>query len=183
MIEGSLTRLRAVGRSDLPTFVRWVNDPEVTEFLLLEQPTSLEEEEMWYEEMLKSKDKVFAIETKDGRLIGTLGLINLDWDNRRADIGIMIGEKECWSRGFGTDAITTLLRYMFGELNLNRVSLFTDANNKRALRCYEKCGFRKEGVLRQYRFKRGKYVDDVQMSILRDDWSSSKTGKRATKKG
>jgi len=170
MIEGALIRLRCPERGDLPTFVKWINDPEVTEFLQFEPPMSLEDEEVWYQEMLKGKDRTFVIETKDGRPIGNIGLIGLDWKNRRTEIGIMIGEKDAWSKGYGTDAILVLLRYLFGELNLNRISLFTDVNNPRAIRCYEKCGFRSEGVMRQHRFKRGRYIDCVLMSILRTDW-------------
>jgi RimJ/RimL family protein N-acetyltransferase len=178
MIEGVKVRLRAVERGDLPLFVKWINDPGVTEHLLLEPPISMEEEEMWYEHQLKGGDKVLCIETKEGRPIGNIAMMNLDWDNRKTDIGIMIGEPDCWSQGYGTDAIITLLRYIFGELNLNRVGLFTDITNKRALRCYEKCGFKAEGVLREYRYKRGHYVDEVQMSILRQDWEEQGTPKR-----
>ncbi len=173
MIEGALVRLRCPERGDLPTLVRWINDPEVTEFLQFEPPMSLEDEEVWYQEMLNSKDRVFMIDTKEGTPIGNIGLTGFDWKNRRTDIGIMIGEKEAWSRGYGTDAIIVLLRYLFGELNLNRVSLFTDSANVRALRCYEKCGFQTEGVMREYRFKRGRYIDCVLLSILRRDWERS----------
>lgn len=170
MIEGALVRLRAPERGDLPIFVKWINDPEVTAFLLLEPPISLEEEERWFQDVQKGRDKVFTIETKEGAIIGNIALTGLDWKNRKADMGIMIGEKEYWSHGYGTDAIVALLRYLFGELNLNRVALFTDANNLRALRCYERCGFRTEGTLHEYRFKRGQYIDCIQMAILRQDW-------------
>jgi RimJ/RimL family protein N-acetyltransferase len=174
MIEGKLVRLRAPERGDIPTFVKWINDPEVTEFLKLDTPISMEEEEVWYAEMVKRKDRVFSIETLDGRLIGNVGLVGLDWESRRTDIGIMIGEKDAWSKGYGTDAVMVLLGYLFDELNLNRVSLFTDANNTRAQRCYEKCGFKKEGVMRQYRFKRGRYLDGVLYSILKEEWKRTR---------
>ena len=71
MIEGRLIRLRPVERGDLPAFVRWINDPEVTEFLKLEPPMSLEDEEAWFAHMLRSKDKVFSIDSKDGRSSAT----------------------------------------------------------------------------------------------------------------
>jgi RimJ/RimL family protein N-acetyltransferase len=170
MIEGELIRLRAPERGDLPTFAKWVNDPEVTEFLKPEPPVSMEDEEAWYQELLRRPDKVFCIETKDGKLIGNIGFHDLDWRDRRTILGIMIGEKEYWSRGYGTDAVLALLRYLFEELNMNRVSLIVDTDNARALRCYEKCGFHKEGVLREFRFKRGRYVDSMHMSILRREW-------------
>lgn len=174
MLEGDLVRLRAIEQADLTTFVRWINDPEVTEYLQFEPPMSMEDEVLWYHHMVASKDKAFAIETQEGRLIGNIGLVGLDWRNRKTDLGIMIGEKDAWSRGYGTDAITVMLRYLFEELGLDRVGLYVDVGNLRAIRCYEKCGFASEGVVRHHRFKDGKYVDSVQMSILESDWKAQR---------
>ncbi len=170
MLQGKLVRLRAPERGDLPAFVRWFNDPEATQFLLRGPPMSMEEEERWFTDLLKDEDRVFCIETLDGKLIGNLGIMHLDWTNRKADIGVMIGEKEYWSRGFGTEAISLLLKYMFEELNLERIGLYCDEANLRAQRCYQKCGFRQEGNFRHYLFKNGAFIDDIAMSILREDW-------------
>ena len=170
MIEGALVRIRAIEQGDLPTFVKWINDPEVTTHLQFEPPMSMEDEVAWYHHMMAGKDKAFVVETLDGRLIGNIGTVGLDWRNRKTDLGIMIGEKEFWSRGYGTDTITVMLRYLFDELGLNRVGLYADIGNHRAIRCYEKCGFVREGVVRHHRFKDGRYVDSVIMSVLRQDW-------------
>lgn len=91
----------------------------------------------------------------------------------------MIGEKDMWSQGYGSDAMVVLLRYLFDEMNINRVGLYVDVGNHRALRSYEKCGFSREGVVRQYRFKDGRYLDSVQMSILQQDWASRKEAERS----
>jgi RimJ/RimL family protein N-acetyltransferase len=88
----------------------------------------------------------------------------------------MIGEKEYWNRGFGTDAIETLLGYLFDELGLNRVYLIADERNVGAIHCYEKLGLRKEGLLRQNRYKNGVYTNDVEMSLLRQDWQEKRSG-------
>lgn len=170
MLEGKKVRLRAVERVDLPTFVKWINDQEVTQFLELNPPMSLEDEEKWFVNLQKSEDKVFSIDTKEGKLIGNVGLMRLNWKDRSVLIGIMIGEKEFWNHGYGTDAIETLLRYLFDELALNRVYLIADERNARALHCYEKLGVKKEGVLRQNRYKDGVYTNDVMMSLLKDEW-------------
>jgi RimJ/RimL family protein N-acetyltransferase len=170
MLEGSSVRLRAPQRADIPLFVKWFNDPETTRFLLRSPPMGMEEEEAWYDSLVNKDTKVFCIETKDGRLVGNIGIINVDWTNRKADIGIVIGEKECWSKGYGTEAITLLLGYLFDEMNLERVWLYCDMENHRARRCYEKCGFHQEGVFRHNRLQGGKFRDDAVMSILRQDW-------------
>jgi len=84
----------------------------------------------------------------------------------------MIGEKDCWGRGYGTDAIRALLRFAFREMNLNRVWLTTGENNPRALACYRKCGFREEGHLRQDRYLEGRYWDTILMGILREEFEA-----------
>lgn len=170
MLQGNLVRLRAPERGDLPTFVRWFNDPETTQFLLRGPPMSLEGEEQWYVDLEKRDDSVFCIETLEGKLIGNIGIMHINWTDRSAEIGVMIGEKDHWGRGFGTDAITLLLRYMFEELSIERVSLYCDEKNIRAQRSYQKCGFRQEGKFRHHRFRNGDYIDDVIMSILREEW-------------
>lgn len=129
--------------------------------------------------MIQSKDRTFVIETKEGRPIGNIGLVGMDLRNRKTEVGIMIGEKDMWSQGYGSDAMVVLLRYLFDEMNINRVGLYVDVGNHRALRSYEKCGFSREGVVRQYRFKDGRYLDSVQMSILQQDWASRKEAERS----
>jgi diamine N-acetyltransferase len=176
MLEGRKVRLRAIERVDLPSFVKWINDPEVTQFLELNPPMSMEDEEKWFASLQKSDDKVFSIDTKDGKLIGNVGLMRLNWKDRCVLIGIMIGEKEYWNRGFGTDAIETLLGYLFDELGLNRVYLIADERNVGAIHCYEKLGLKKEGLLRQNRYKNGVHTNDVEMSLLRQDWQEKRSG-------
>jgi RimJ/RimL family protein N-acetyltransferase len=170
MLIGERIRFRSVERGDLPYFIKWFDDPEVTEFLKVEGPMSLEDEEDWLERTNRTGGHVYSFETLDGKLIGNLGLMSLNWISRKVEIGVVIGEKEYWSKGYGTEAISLMLRFLFEEWDVNRVELFADSRNLRAIRCYERCGFRKEGVRRQNRFKRGEYVDDVHMAVLRSDW-------------
>src|SRR4030042_7138331 len=101
---GQRVRLRAIAREDLPTFVRWLNDPEVIEYVETYWPISRAQEEQWFEDKLREdSNRVFAIETLDGTLIGNLALDHVDWKERHATLGIMLGEKEYWGKGFGQD--------------------------------------------------------------------------------
>jgi UDP-4-amino-4,6-dideoxy-N-acetyl-beta-L-altrosamine N-acetyltransferase len=173
MLKGERVTLRAIEREDIPRFLRWLNDPEVTRYLTIFMPLSREEEERWFEQQLGDRNrKVLAIETESGEHIGNISLEDIDWKNRRATLGIVIGEKERWGQGYGTDAIRTLLRFAFEELNLNRVQLDVFDFNERARRCYRRCGFREEGILRQAHYTEGRYHDVVRMAILRSDWES-----------
>jgi len=170
MIYGKLVRLRAIEREDIPTFVRWFNDPEVRQYLLMYEPMSKAKEERWFESYLERRDDLLlAIEARVGDEwlhIGNVGLHKIDWKNRTAVLGIVLGEKAYWGQGFGTDATRTALAFAFGELNLHRVELEVFDFNPRAMRCYEKAGFRHEGIRRQAFFRNGRYHDAHLMAIL-----------------
>lgn len=188
MITGERIRFRGVERADLPIFVKWLNDPEVRQGILIHHPFSLVEEENWYEEMLKRPidEHVLGIEVRlsseqtrvtsapdveePWKLIGSLAFTNFDWRNRSSEFGIMIGEKTYWNQGYGTEAVRLLVKHGFNTLNLNRIFLHVFENNLRAIRAYEKAGFVLEGRLRQAEFADGKYIDILVMSILKDDY-------------
>jgi len=179
MIYGENLRLRAIEREDIPTFLRWFNDPEVRRHLLMHEPMSRAKEERWFEEHLSQRNEfMFVIEVKEGEAwvhIGNLGLHRIDWKNRVATFGIVIGEKTYWNRGYGTEAVRTALRYAFFELGLNRVELETFSFNRRAIRCYEKVGFRHEGTRRQALYRDGRYHDILIMGILKEEFSTRET--------
>jgi RimJ/RimL family protein N-acetyltransferase len=179
MLEGELVRLRAHEPEDLERNLRWINDAEIRQFLDARYPMSRPEEEKWMEKNQGSSFEYvrLAIETKEGQHIGNIGLGPASPEHRRAPFGIMIGEKDCWGRGYGTDAIRVLLRFAFREMNLNRVWLITGENNPRALACYRKCGFREEGRLRQDRYVEGRYWDTILMGILREDFEALEEAK------
>ncbi len=180
MIIGHRIRFRAVERGDLPTFVTWLNDPEVQQGIMIHHPFSQAEEENWYEGMIKHPidEHVMGIEAgetdpeageEQWKLIGSLAFNEIDWRNRAAEFGIMIGDKKYWNRGYGTEAVLLLVNHGFNTLNLNRIFLRVFENNPRAIRAYEKAGFVHEGRLRQAEFRDGKYIDVLMMSRLKDE--------------
>ena len=110
------------------------------------------------------------------RLIGNCGLFGFDWKNRFAEFGILIGEKDAWGHGYGTDAARLILRFGFDELNLNRVWLRVYDFNPRAGRAYKKAGYVQEGIYRQALYREGAYHDIHVMSVLRDEWQAQRSG-------
>jgi diamine N-acetyltransferase len=177
MIYGNRIRFRAPERNDLPTFVNWINDPEVRAGLSLFLPMSMAQEEQWFDDMLKRpvEEHPLSIEVKnknDWFIIGNIGLFNFDSIARSAEVGILIGDKTYWNKGYGTEALKLLLKHGFETLNLNRIFLRVYEDNPRAIRCYEKVGFVHEGRMRQGRFTQGKFVDILIMSILHKEWKS-----------
>jgi RimJ/RimL family protein N-acetyltransferase len=113
----------------------------------------------------------FMIEA-EGRAIGEIRLREIH-PCGRAELAIVIGEPACWGQGYGGDAILALLRFAFGELGLRRVTLITDADNQRGIRCYERCGFRHEGLLRAHRLRYGQPLDMLAMAVLREDFEAA----------
>ncbi len=166
-------RLRPPEERDLTLFVRWFNDPEVRYWLSTSDgpELTLESEREWYEEMRADPTRVvWCMETAEGEPIGNLGLHAIDEGRGQATLGISIGEKGRWGRGYGTDGIRQALRYGFEELGLRRIDLEVDEDNLRGIRCYEKCGFVREGLLRAHRLRRGQPVNAVAMAILREEF-------------
>jgi RimJ/RimL family protein N-acetyltransferase len=137
-------RLRPIRISDAEKCFRWVSHPEVCRYLGLLQPArTLEQERSWIASILSDPQhqRAFVIENERGEGIGTCGLRAMDREEGTALLGIMIGEPRLWGRGYGTAATKALLRYAFEELGLHEVRLSCHAENKRAIRCYEKVGF------------------------------------------
>jgi RimJ/RimL family protein N-acetyltransferase len=174
-MEGKKVRLRALEKTDIDEILKWINDPEVISNLILRYPVSKYQEEKWIEKILEGTDernKHFVIETKEGVYLGGIGLHNINWNDRNAEVGIVIGKKEYWNKGYGTDAMMTILDFAFNRMNLYRVYLRVYDFNQRGVRSYEKCGFKKEGVLREDRYMEGKYHDTIIMGILKDEFCS-----------
>jgi RimJ/RimL family protein N-acetyltransferase len=161
-------RLRPTTREDLPRRVAWMNDYDVTEFTGRDVgEVTLEEAEAKFAERT---DPDWVLEV-DGRAVGMCGL-HLDQSKQNAGFGIVIGEKDCWGKGYGTAALQEVLRIAFAEIGLHRVHLHAFPGNARGMRCYEKCGFRREGLLVQAHWKRGRWLDVIPMAILKSEWEA-----------
>jgi RimJ/RimL family protein N-acetyltransferase len=175
MIYADRIRLRAIERTDLPSFVGFFNDPEVRENLSVYLPFSQAAEEKWFEENLsrQPEEQAMAIEVHDAggwTLIGSCGFMNLKGRDRSAEVGISIGNKAYWNQGYGREAMLLLLKHGFNTLNLNRIYLQVYETNERAIHVYEKAGFVLEGRQRQARYRDGKYIDVLLMSVIKSEW-------------
>jgi RimJ/RimL family protein N-acetyltransferase len=170
-LEGAKVRLRPVRQDDLGRFQGWLNDPDVYRWLLdIETPLTMAQERQWWRQMrLNPNEIVWAIETREGQLLGDIAL-RLNLRHRWGDLGLFIGEKGLWDQGYGTDAVCTLLRHALGRMGLHRVSLTVDEENVRAIRCYEKCGFIREGLMRQHRLVDGEPRNTVIMAVLKGEF-------------
>ena len=171
MLEGKLVRLRPMEPEEFENYYRWMNDEEVKRYLGMRYFFSRAAEQEWLRGRtnapLSYSNVQFAVETKeDCRHVGSIGFHDTAPEDRKAVVGIAIGEKTLWDRGYGSDAMTTLLRFAFDEMGLHRVMLHVDERNSRAQASYKKVGFVEEGRLRDDRWARGRYWDTVVMGIL-----------------
>lgn len=185
ILYGNKVRLRAIERPDIPLFTRWINDPEVTEYLSNVFPYSLETETQWFDSMLKlpMEEQPLTIEVnvalpEDGFAewlpIGTCSFMDIEKIHRSAEAGIFIGDKDYWNQGFGTEAMRILLKFGFEDLNFHRIWLRVLENNHRARKSYLKAGYLEEGRYRKAEFRHGFYNDIILMSILQDEWFTKK---------
>jgi RimJ/RimL family protein N-acetyltransferase len=174
-IEGELVTLRAIERADLPHLQRWSNDAELQRMLGgWHFPTSSKDQEEWFAQLsCRSTDQRFAIDAKELGLIGTANLVSIDWKNRTAFHGMMLGEKTSRGKGFGVDTIRAVMRYAFDELNLFRLDTDIIENNAASLRAYiEKCGWQEEGRRQKWYFRNGQRWDKVLVGITYERYAA-----------
>lgn len=165
--------LRRPAMTDLDARTRWFADPEVTRYLPLAGKSSLPRESVEaYLASVITNDRPlldFSIDHADGRPIGSCSLRDFDRANR-AELSLIIGERWAWGKGYGREAMRLLVDYGFQDLGLNTIWLVVRADNDRAVRLWERLGFRRDGVMRAAAYVDGVYYDKLIMSLMRAEW-------------
>lgn len=175
MLKGSTVTLRALEREDLPRLLAFNNDLEVE---LAgggdpPMPQSFARLQAEYDQRASGggrDDASFAIEA-DAQMIGICALFNFDHTAQTCELGITIGDKGYWGRGYGREAVRLLVEYAFRYRNFRKVWLRVHGQNVRAQRAYTACGFTEEGRLRAHIYSNGTYDDLVLMGVLREEWA------------
>jgi RimJ/RimL family protein N-acetyltransferase len=182
-LQGERIYLKGPEKEHIDLYLRWFNDPEILQYIMRYRPMGRIEEEEWFANLHKRPDDIlYLISLNEGdRPIGNCGLHRISLPNRSAEIGIAIGEKDCWSRGYGREAMDLLCRYGFQILNLNRIGLSVYEYNERGRRCYEKIGFQLEGRRREGRYWNGRHWDILEMGLLAKEWRSRGNPKEEAK--
>ncbi|NVM46210.1 MAG: GNAT family N-acetyltransferase [Candidatus Lokiarchaeota archaeon] len=175
MLKGKRIKFAPLDRKHIDKFLKWFNDPEITQYLMMYKPLTRDWEEEWFNALKNREDTVhFSIvlldEDDPEKIIGNCAIHNINPKNRACSCGITIGEKEYQSKGYGAEAMEMLIEYGFNTLNMNRIELTVYDFNTRAYKTYQKVGFVEEGRKRQARYHNGKYYDEIIMAILKEDW-------------
>jgi len=171
-LKGKKSILRPLNKkTDLESCVRWVNDQEVIEYLSIYLPSSEQDEEEWFDGLQKRKnDVILGIETLKGDFIGITGLHQINWKDRTANHGVIIGEKDHWGNGCGTDSHMTLLNYAFNTLNLHKIHSSAVGFNERSINYHLTCGYQNEGRRRKQIYKKGEYWDLILFGVFKEEW-------------
>jgi RimJ/RimL family protein N-acetyltransferase len=169
-LEGERIYLRGICLSDVTaSYERWMNDPDVMAYLESRfYPHSQGGLRDYVGNILNDKSNVFlAIVLREGdRHIGNIKLGPIDWIHRFADVGISIGEKDCWGKGYATEAIRLMVHYAFTKLNLHKLTAGCYDANRGSEKCFQKAGFSIEGRRKSHYFCEGSYVDAILLGIL-----------------
>lgn len=171
-LEGKRIYLSPMNKDDIEIFTKWLNDSKVTDNInATTKLTTLETENNWFDNLKNSKDYVFSIVTqKDDKLIGNCSINKIDNISGTTELGIMIGEEENRSKGYGFEVLRLLLDYCFNQLNMHNVCLRVLSFNERAIKCYKKVGFNEYGRRHEAHYCNGKYCDIISLEILKSDY-------------
>jgi RimJ/RimL family protein N-acetyltransferase len=171
-LKGKKVILRKIQLGDARRFVKWFNDPEVNKFMFIRELTLAKEKKYILDRIAgKVKDTLhFCIETVEGMHIGSVALESIQTRNKNATFGIIIGDKNYWGKGYGEEASRLIIDHGFKKLKLHRIELDVYSYNKRAIKLYQKLGFKKEAVKREHNFYNGKFYDTIIMGLLKREW-------------
>ena len=173
VLKGTKVTLRPGRESDAELFVRWFADMEVTRMLGRRMAIVLYQEQEFLKKIGESKDDVWWAIEAEGKAIGASGIHAINWIDANATTGTMIGEKDCWGKGYATEAIGLRTRYAFRELNLHKLMTEVDTENVASRKALERNGYRTVGTRREQEFREGKWKDRWVGEVLREDWEKA----------
>ncbi|MEZ0480356.1 GNAT family N-acetyltransferase [Planococcus sp. SSTMD024] len=168
--------LRPVVAEDAPLFLNHTKDEEIRYMTGTKARFSLEQIQKHIEQIQKDEaryDFTICLNAMD-QLIGELSVLDIDLDNQSAGFRITMNAMQLTGKGYGTEAMALVLKFVFDELKLNRLQLEVFSHNERGIRAYEKNGFKREGVLREALHYNGAFSDEIIMAIIRSDYQKAK---------
>jgi ribosomal-protein-alanine N-acetyltransferase len=173
VIQGKLVTLRPPRPDDAAVMITWFEDMEVTRFLLLRHPPSMDMEKEWLDRMARSPDDVIWVIEYQGHAVGTTALHMIDWRNGAATTGTVIGDKSVWGKGLGRELMRLRARYAFTQLPLRKLKSAYLEGNDASARAQAAAGYREVGRHRADMFVDGRWRDHILTEVLREDWEKA----------
>lgn len=171
-IRGKLVQLRAIESEDLPLLHKWSNDPEINYKLGgWHFPSSMQDQHKWYQSLnLNNNNQRFSIDADGYGLIGMANLTDINWKDRNAFHGILLGS-DFRGKGFGKDVVMAIMRYAFEELGLERLDTTIIEYNQPSINLYtNKCGWQIEGTKKRFYHRKNSFWDMLILGILKSDY-------------
>lgn len=173
-MKNPIVRIRKFNKQDIPLKVKWINDREINKYLHYELPLQEEKTLEWYEKNKDSKnrvDKTIEVYGSQGYTpVGILGLLGIDYTNKKAEFYICLGEKSMHGKGIARSASIEFIKSYFEETNINKLYLYTEKDNISAQNLFESIGFKKEGLFMDDLIYCGKKIDRYVYALLREDF-------------
>lgn len=154
-----LTEIRLFQEEDIPYKVKWINDEKNNQYLHYDLPLLEDKTLIWFKSLDGRKDRVDYTITYDNKPVGIIGLLNIDLNKKEAEYYICLGEHELKGKGVAKDATELLIKEAYSKFSLKSIYLYTEVENLRAQKFFEKCGFKKIGLLQDNLFYNGKFID------------------------
>lgn len=169
-----MIKIRIHKKIDIPYRLRWLNNPKVNRYIgdKLGEKTTLKEQEKWFKNYQKDKNKKFFTIFFDNKPVGVVGLSNISKQNRKADLFIMIGEDRYRGKGIGKQAMEWIIEYGFKKLRLHKINLGVIEDNKIAVKLYKKLGFKIEGKMIDEVYN-NKFYNFLTMALFRKDYKTN----------
>jgi len=175
VIQGKLVRLRPPKAEEAPTVITWFEDMEVTRFLLIRHPPSMEMEKEWFDRNARSQDDIIWFVEHQGQLVGSTAIHLIDWKNGFATTGTVIGDKSVWGKGLGRELMQLRTRYAFTQLPLRKLKSAYLEGNQASARAQAAAGYREVGRHKADMFIDGRWRDHILTEVLREDWEKTCT--------
>jgi RimJ/RimL family protein N-acetyltransferase len=176
VIEGKLVRLRPPRIEDAEVMMAWFEDLEVTHFLELRHPPSLEAEKEWVDKVAKDPNHIQWVIELEGAPVGTTSIVQIDWKNGFGTTGTVIGDKAVWGKGFGRELMQLRTEYAFTQLPLRKLKSGYIEGNVASAKAQAAAGYREVGRWQRDRFVDGEWRDHVLTEVLREDWEKARAG-------
>ena len=171
-VTGDKCYLSPIDTNDYEKYLEWLNDPEVaTGLIIMAKILGVESEKEALEHLAKNTYSFAIVDLEKDELLGNCGFSSVDFRNRNAEVGIFIGNKSYWGKGYGVEALKLILDFGFNVLNLHNIHLTAYSFNKQAIKCYKKVGFKEAGRIRECKLIGGNKYDEVLMDILSSEFN------------
>lgn len=174
VIQGNLVRLRPPKPEEAAAISTWFEDLEVTRFIMLRQPPSVEMEKEFLDRMARDPNVVWWAVEHDGRLVGGTSIVAIDWKNGFGTTGTVIGDKKAWGKGVARELMQLRAEYAFTQLPLRKLKSGYLEGNEASARAQKAAGYKEIGRWTGDQFVDGKWVDLVLTELLREDWEKAR---------